>query len=104
MNRLTGAPTDIPQFSGSGCRFCNGPNLRRSRFRAQDVPWLLTMQWPVRCLSCNKRQYALWPRARRASSSDTPHTPELRGKESWQNYTSAEFPGLRSDQHDKDKR
>jgi hypothetical protein len=86
----TGTPTTaLTKRPARVCRFCNIGQLRRSRMRPADLPWLLVLRWPVRCLRCSKRQYLLWPMAMQALSSHTPHAPELLTKQSWQNYTGA---------------
>jgi len=77
----------LTEGSARVCRFCNIGALRRSRMRREDVPWLLALRWPVRCLRCSKRQYLFWPMALQALSSHTPHSPELLAKQSWQTYT-----------------
>jgi hypothetical protein len=91
-----------PKPLGTGCRFCIGRDLRRSRLRRTDWPKLLLLQWPVRCLRCSKRQFVPWTESREALPSRTPHAPERREQESWQNYTSAEQQVLRSDPRSED--
>jgi hypothetical protein len=84
----TGTPAaGLTKRTGRICRFCNIGLLRRSRMRPTDLPWLLVLRWPVRCLRCSKRQYLLWHRAMQVLSSHTPHAPELLARQSWQNYT-----------------
>ena len=54
---------------GQTCAFCKGRTFRRSRLKFKDVGSLLTLQYPVRCLSCSKRQSVGMGIARRAVPS-----------------------------------
>ena len=38
------------------CQFCVGQKFRRSRLRSGDIPQLLLMRYPVRCMRCSQRQ------------------------------------------------
>jgi hypothetical protein len=40
------------------CGACGSTRFRVSRFRVLDVPRLLILKYPVRCLSCQERTYA----------------------------------------------
>ena len=93
----TGGPTTAAAPSILRCHFCGGASLRRSRFRATDLPWVLVLRWPVRCRRCSKRQFVFFIDARRIIAANT---PELRMQDSWQNFTAGESPLLRSDKHD----
>ncbi len=54
---------------GRSCAFCKGRTFRRSRLQLKDVGSLLALQYPVRCLSCSKRQRVGLDTARRAVPS-----------------------------------
>ncbi len=55
--------------SGRTCAFCKGRTFRRSRLQFKDLMGLLAFQYPVRCLSCSKRQSVGLETARRAVPS-----------------------------------
>lgn len=40
------------------CGVCGSTRFRISRFRVSDVPRLLALRYPVRCVSCHQRTYA----------------------------------------------
>lgn len=54
---------------GHTCAFCRGRTFRRSRLQFKDVTSLLALHYPVRCLSCSKRQSVGLEVARRAVPS-----------------------------------
>jgi hypothetical protein len=58
---------------GAQCISCEGRSFRRSRLKASDLGTLLTLHYPVRCLSCSKRQTVPLGDARRAVSSKVKH-------------------------------
>lgn len=39
------------------CGFCNSFDLRLSRFRFKDLPFLLILRYPMRCRVCRDRDY-----------------------------------------------
>lgn len=39
------------------CPNCYNSDFRMSRLRTHDLPRLLFLQYPVRCLTCKERQY-----------------------------------------------
>lgn len=39
------------------CHTCGTSNFRTSRLRASDLPHLLLLRIPVRCLNCDERAY-----------------------------------------------
>ena len=52
------------------CVYCGSANLRSSRIHMSDLPSLLLLKRPYRCLTCNGRMYlnvfaALWSLATR---------------------------------------
>jgi hypothetical protein len=51
------------------CQFCPGRAFRRSRLRFSDVPSLLLMRYPVRCMLCSKRQLVTFTTAGLSVSS-----------------------------------
>ncbi len=55
--------------TGRTCAFCMGRTFRRSRLKFKDVGRLLVFHYPVRCLSCSKRQSVGMDVARRAVPS-----------------------------------
>ncbi len=54
---------------GGLCESCAGRRFRRSRLQWKDVSTLLSLHYPVRCLSCSKRQPVALAVARRALPS-----------------------------------
>lgn len=55
--------------TGRTCAFCMGRTFRRSRLKFKDVGRLLVFHYPVRCLSCSKRQSVGLDVARKAVPS-----------------------------------
>jgi hypothetical protein len=51
------------------CQFCSGQNFRRSTLRGEDLPQILLMRYPVRCLRCGQRQMVSYTIASLALSS-----------------------------------
>jgi hypothetical protein len=51
------------------CESCAGTRFKRSRLQWKDLGTLAMLHYPVRCLSCSKRQSVALPVARRAASS-----------------------------------
>lgn len=92
--REEGVPSLPLRKAGLFCRLCGSERLRRSRLRREDGTFMLTLQWPVRCLQCNRRQYVSWLEALRAASARSPHFA-VSPTESWESYTSDRSPGLR---------
>jgi hypothetical protein len=39
------------------CHICGTNNFRRSRILKSDLPYLLHLQYPVRCRHCHERIY-----------------------------------------------
>lgn len=39
------------------CPFCGSENLKRSRWRSSDLPFILLLRRPVRCHECTERFY-----------------------------------------------
>jgi hypothetical protein len=55
------------------CQFCSGQSFRRSSLRTDDIPQILLMRYPVRCLRCGQRQMVSYTIASLAlSSSERP--------------------------------
>jgi hypothetical protein len=52
--------------------------------------------WPVRCMSCMRRQFVPWWRSRHAVSATAAHTGSLRAPETWRDYTGV-GPGKKDD-------
>ena len=40
------------------CPQCDCSDFKSSRLRPEDYPFLLLLQWPVRCNVCLRRRYA----------------------------------------------
>jgi hypothetical protein len=51
------------------CQFCSGQSFRRSSLRGEDIPQILLMRYPVRCLRCGQRQMVSYTIATLALSS-----------------------------------
>jgi C4-type Zn-finger protein len=47
------------------CPSCGTARYRTSHFRLSDIPYLLVMQLPVRCSSCQERSHVGYRNARR---------------------------------------
>jgi hypothetical protein len=43
------------------CRSCGSSDLRTSRFRLKDLPFLLILHYPMRCWVCRERDYMFIP-------------------------------------------
>ena len=39
------------------CLSCSSTDLRFSRFRLKDLPFLLILRYPMRCWVCRRREY-----------------------------------------------
>ena len=102
MNHSTGSTENPTAKTALRCHFCGGTSLRRSRYRASDLSWLLVLRWPVRCRRCSKRQFVFLTTARRIIAASAPHTPEQHSEGSWQSFTANESPALRNDKHGSD--
>jgi hypothetical protein len=59
------------------CNACGSTRFRRSHFRIADVPMLLILCLPVRCLECHERTYAsvLWVVTHRRKRAHRRHAP-----------------------------
>ncbi len=69
MMTATGVPMIHSEDMGVQCEFCAGRSFRRSKLQGKDVMPLLFLRYPVRCLSCSKRQAVNLAVAQRAVSS-----------------------------------
>jgi hypothetical protein len=78
---------------GAQCEFCAGKSFRRSRFQAKDVMPLLFLRYPVRCLSCSKRQGVNVMVAQRAVPSTVKQVRTAKSTAQWSGWNAAEMPG-----------
>ena len=69
--------------AGRTCAFCMGRTFRRSRLKLKDVGSLLTLHYPVRCLSCSKRQSVGLDVARKAVPSTVRQVRAPREETPW---------------------
>ena len=75
---------------GAQCEFCAGKGFRRSHLQIKDVLPLLMLRYPVRCLSCSKRQAVNLVLAKRALPSAIKQVRELRSKDQWSGWNSSD--------------
>ena len=71
---------------GPRCRICREYNLRRSKFRFSDVGYVLLWQYPVRCLSCSKRQHIFVWQTKDLVYTRSSHPGEARPGQRWETF------------------
>ncbi|WP_263410839.1 hypothetical protein [Terriglobus tenax] len=72
---------------GVRCLFCPGTSFRRSKLRTSDLPQVLLLRYPVRCLTCSQRQYASIPVAGLSVPASVRHSRAPRPQETWKSWT-----------------
>ncbi|WP_263382307.1 hypothetical protein [Granulicella arctica] len=77
---------------GTQCQDCAGLSFRRSRLKAKDMIPLLMMRYPVRCLSCSRRQTVSFRVAQRSVSSSVKQVRAPRPEESHGGWMSTDVP------------
>lgn len=58
------------------CTTCYSAIFRLSRVRVKDLPRLLILMYPVRCIECFRRSYVFLPVALRLKTTRKTHTPQ----------------------------
>ena len=83
---------EVPGYveMGSQCEFCAGRSFRRSHLQIKDFLPLLLFRYPVRCLSCSKRQPVSLLVAQRAMPSTVKQVRQSRVETPWSGWNSAE--------------
>lgn len=75
---------------GAQCEFCAGKSFRRSHLQVKDLLSLLLFRYPVRCMSCSKRQAVSLLLAQRATSSAVKQVRTARAKNEWSGWNSSD--------------
>ncbi len=75
---------------GAECDFCRARSFRRSRVQWKDLPSILMLRYPVRCLSCSQRQTVTVLVARRSLSSRTKQVRAAKDAAPWSGWGSTD--------------
>ena len=75
---------------GAQCEFCAGRSFRRSHLQFKDVLPVLLFRYPVRCLSCSKRQSVSLLVAQRAVPSTVKQVRASRSETRLSGWNSAD--------------
>lgn len=75
---------------GARCEFCAGRSFRRSHLQVKDLLPLLIFHYPVRCLSCSKRQSVSLFVAKRALPSTVKQVRSPWTETPWSGWNSSD--------------